>query len=143
MPFLATYLLSCMIYMLRRKPCKRPLPRMQDSRCCTSSGMTSVTPCCSIRISKIHPFLPSKSSKSTGTGSDMPSTPNAEWTDLEKNQFLRHGGRLPQPPYWMAYPTPETPLTPKPTSAWTITSTDSSKLMGLKNPQSSGKTPPP
>ena len=89
---LAPDLLSCMISTLHRNPCKRELHKMLIRRSSTRSGATSTPPSRSILLSRIHPFLASRSSKSTGTASDMPSTPCAEWTNLESIRFLRHGG---------------------------------------------------
>ena len=106
-------LLSCVISTLRRKPCKPALLKMRDSRGCTGSGPASVPPCWSILLSMIHPSLASSFSKSTATESGTPSTPSAGWTNLGKNLFLRHGGRLQQPTSWMVFPTPENWLTPK------------------------------
>ena len=95
-------LLSCVISTLHRKPRKRAVPTMRYSRGCTSSGytssgLTSVPPCRLILISRIHPSLASKSSKSTSTGSVTPINPIAKWTNLGNNWFLRHGGRLQRP----------------------------------------------
>ena len=95
-------LLSCMIFTLRRKPCKQAILRMRDSRGYIGSGLNSVPPYWSILLSKIHPPFTSNSSKSTATGSITPGTLSAGWTDLGNNQFLRHGGRLQQPTSWMA-----------------------------------------
>ena len=49
-------LFSCVMYKLRRKPCKRALLRMQDSRGCTSSGRAYAPPCQSILIFKIQVY---------------------------------------------------------------------------------------
>ena len=87
-------LIYCVIYMLRRKPCEWELFRMRDSRGCTSSGLTSVPPCKSILLSNIYACLTLNSSKSPGTGSDMPSTTSAEWNDLGRRRFFGHGGLL-------------------------------------------------
>ena len=61
-------LLSCVISTLRRRLCKRELHKILASRDSTSSGATSAPPSISILISKIHPYLALRSSKSTGTG---------------------------------------------------------------------------
>ena len=87
-------LLSCVISTLRKKPCERELHKILASRGSTSSGETSAPPSRSILLSKIHPSLASRSSQFMGTGSDTPSTPSAEWTDLGRSRFLRHGGKL-------------------------------------------------
>ena len=71
-------LLSCVIYTLRRKMCGQELNNILSIRSSTSSGATSVSPSRSILLSKIHLSLASRSSKSTGTASDMPSTPSTE-----------------------------------------------------------------
>ena len=98
-------LLSCVIPTLRRKPCDPALLKMRNSRGCTDSGPSSVPPCRSILLSKIHPSLTSSSSKSMATESGTPSTPSAGWTDLGKNRFLRHGGHCNgPPPGWSARP---------------------------------------
>ena len=99
-------LLSCVISTLRRKPCERELHKILASRGSTSSGAISAPPSRSILLSKIHPSLASRSSKFMGTGSDTPSTPSAEWTDLGMSRFLRHGGRLQRPTSWTTSPTP-------------------------------------
>ena len=87
-------LIYCMILTLRRKLCKPSLLRMRDKRCCTGSSPTSVSPCQSILLSKIHPFLASKSSNSMTTVSGTPSNPSARGTNLGNNRFHRHGGQL-------------------------------------------------
>ena len=81
----------CIISMLHRNLCERALLRMRDSRVCTRSGLTSLPPCWSILITKIPPFLASKSSKSMGTGSNTPSIPISEWTNLGNSPYLSHG----------------------------------------------------
>ena len=96
-------LLSFLISKLRRKPYKWAILRIRLSRDCTRNGLTFVPPFRSILISKIHPYLTSNSSKSTGTVSDTPITPSTEWTDLGRNRFLRHGRRLQRPTSWTAY----------------------------------------
>ena len=85
-------LLSCEISTLHKNMYDQALLRMCDSGGFTSSGLTSVPPCWSILISKIHPYPTLSSCKSTGTRSNTPSTPSAEWADFGKNRFLRHGG---------------------------------------------------
>ena len=92
---------------LRRKLCDPELPKMRDSRGYTCSGPTSVPPCRSILLSKIHPFLASISSKSTAIAFGTPSTPRTGWTNLGKNRFFRNGGKLQHPTSWMVCPTPE------------------------------------
>ena len=87
-------LLSCVISTLLRKLCKQAILSMQDSRGCIGIGLTYVPPCQPILLSKIHISLASNSSKSTDAGSVTPSTPIVRWTNLGKNLFLRHGGRL-------------------------------------------------
>ena len=95
-------MLSCVISTLRRKPCKRELHKMIDSRISTTSRSTSAPPCKSTLISKIHPSLALRSYKSTDTASDTPSTPIAKWTDLGRSRFFRYGGQLQQPTPWLA-----------------------------------------
>ena len=90
--FLPPDLLSCVIFILCKKPCERALLKKFDRRSSTSSGMTSAPPCQSKLLSKIHPSLASISSKYMGTESVTPSTPNAKWSDLGRSRFLRHGG---------------------------------------------------
>ena len=85
-------LFSCGISTLRRNPYECVLLIMRDSRGCISNGQTYVPPCWSFLLSKIIPSLASKSSKSTGTGFNIPITPSAAWTDLGRSQFLRHWG---------------------------------------------------
>ena len=136
-------LLSCVISTLRRNPCNRALLKMRDSRGCTGSGLTSVPTCQLILSFNIHTAFASKSSKSMCSKSDIPSTPSAEWTDLENNRFLRHGGRLQRPTSWMAYPTRESPSTPNLTPAWTYNSPANSKLIGSRILHSSGEKPLP
>ena len=132
-----------MISTLRRKPCKKALHRMGDSRSYIVSGLTCVSPCWSILISNIHPSLALNSSKSMVTGSVTSGIPNAIWTDLGNNRFLRHGGQLQRPTSWMAFPIPEPPRTHKLTPVSTRDSPGSSKYMGLRIPQSSGENIPP
>ena len=87
-------LLSCVISTLCRKLCELELIKMRNIRVCTGSGSTSVPPCRSALLSKIHPFLESRSYKYTYTGSVMPTTPSNAWTYLGKSWFLRRGRRL-------------------------------------------------
>ena len=65
-------LLSCVISTLSRKPYKQELHQMLASRSSTNSGETSAPPSQSIMLSRIHPSLVSRPSKSTGTVYDMP-----------------------------------------------------------------------
>ena len=131
-----------MISTLRRKPCQPALLKMRDSRGCTSSGTNSVPPCQSILLSKIHPSLALRSSKSTTTAFSTPSTPSAGWINLRNNQFLRHGGQLQLPTSWMVCPTPENQLTLKHTPGLTSASRGNSRPMGSKTPLSDKKSPP-
>ena len=130
---LPPYLLSCVISTLRRKPWEQELHKMLSGRGSTSSGATSAAPSRSILLSKIHMSLASRVSKSTGTVSDMPSTPSAEWTNLIRRRSLRHGGRLRRPTSWLASQTPGSPSTPRPTAGWTCDSPGSLKPMGSRN----------
>ena len=82
-------LLSCVISTLCRKPCQPALLKMRDSRGCTISGTNSVPPCQSVLLSKIHPYLASRSSKSKTTAFITTSTPSAGCINLGNNQFLR------------------------------------------------------
>ena len=136
-------LLSWVISTLRRNPYEPALLKMRDSRGCTGSGPTSVPPCRSILLSKIHPSLALSSSKSTATEFGTPSTPSAGWTDLGKNRFLRHGGRLQRPTSWMVFPTPENRPTPKRTLGSTSASHGNSRPTASKIPQSDEKGNPP
>ena len=136
-------LLSCVISTLRRKPCQPALLKIQDSRGCTSSGTTSVPPCQSILLSKIHPSLALRSSKSTTTAFSTPSTPSAGWINLRNNQFLRHGGQLQRPTSWMVCPTPENQLTLNHTTGLTSASRGNSRPTGSSIPLSEKKRPPP
>ena len=115
---------------------------MLIGRSSTSSGANSDPPSRSILLSKIFPHLASRSSKSTGTASDMPSTPSTEWTDLGRSQVLRHGGKLRRPPSLMASQTPGIPPTPRPTSDWTCDSPGSLKPTGSRTLRSNGKKKP-
>ena len=94
---LTLQLLSCVISTLRRKLCEQGLHSIRTNRDSTGSGPISAPPYRSALLSKIHPSLKLKSCRYMDTGSDMPSTPSAEWTDLGKSRFLRHGGKLRQP----------------------------------------------
>ena len=96
-------MLSFVISTLRRNPCEQELHNIIAIRGSTSSGATSAPPSRSILLSKIHLSLASRSCKSTGTVSDTPSTPRAEWTHLGRSRFLRHGGRLQQPTSWLSF----------------------------------------
>ena len=91
-------LFSCMIYTLRRKPCKQGLHMMRTNRDSTGSAPISTPTCRSDLLSKIHPSLELKSCRYMDTGSDMPSNTSAEWTNLGKSWFLRHGGNCGNPP---------------------------------------------
>ena len=71
-------MLYCVISTLHRKPCEPELLKMIDSRGCTGSGPTSVLPCRSILLSKIHSSLASSSSKSTATAFSTPRTPSSD-----------------------------------------------------------------
>ena len=98
-------LLSCVISTLHRKPYEPALLKIRDSRGCTGSGPTSVPPCCSILLSKIHASLTSSSSKATATMFGARSTPSDGWTELGNNWFIRHGGDCNgPPPGWSARP---------------------------------------
>ena len=132
-----------MISTLRRRPCKQELHKILSSRDSTSSVATSAPPSRSFLLSKIHSFLASRSSKSTGTGSGTPSTLSPEWTDLGRSQFLRHGGRLRRLICWLASETPRSPPTPRPTTFWTCGYPGSLKSTGLRAQWSDGKNPPP
>ena len=125
-------LLSCVISTLCMNPCERGLHKILARRGSTSSGETSAPPSRSILISKIHPSLASRSFKSTGTVSDTPSTPSAEWTNLGRSWYLRHGGRLRRPTSWLASQRPESQQTPSPTADWTCISPGSLKPTGSR-----------
>ena len=96
--FLPPDLLSCVIFILCKKPCERALLKKFDRRSSTSSGMTSAPPCQSKLLSKIHPSLASISSKYMGTESVTPSTPNAKWSDLGGVVFSGMGIDWGNPP---------------------------------------------
>ena len=115
---------------------------MLISRISTRSGVTSAPPSQSILISKIHPSLASRSSKSMGTAYNIPSTPILEWTDLGRSRFLRHCRQFHKPTSWMDYQTPRSPPTPSPTSDCTCDSPDSLKPTGLRTLWSKGKNSP-
>ena len=87
-------LLSCMIFTMRRKPCKKVLHRMRANRDSTGCGTISAPHCRSALLLKIHLSLKLKSCRYMDTGSDTPSTPSVEWTNLGNSRFLRHGGKL-------------------------------------------------
>ena len=120
-------LLSCVISTLRTNIFEKGLHRMSANRDSTGSGPISAAPCQSAILSKIHLSLELKSCRYMDTGSNVSSTPSAEWTNLLNSQFLRHGGQLRRPTYWMASPTQESLPTPRPTPDWTDVSPRSSK----------------
>ena len=136
-------LISCMISTMRRYPCEPALLKMRDNKVCTGSGPTAVPPCWSILLSKIHQPLASRSSNSTTNPFGMPSNPSARWTDLGKNWFLRHGGRLQHPTPWMVFPTPENQPTLKCTPGSTSASPGRSRPTGSRIPPPDKKRLPP
>ena len=90
-------LISYVISTMHRKPCKPELLKMRYRKGCTGIGPTSVPTCWSTLLSKIHPSLASRSSKSTATKFGTPITPSVRWTNLGNNWFIRHGRRLQRP----------------------------------------------
>ena len=94
-------ILSCVISTLCRKPCKRVLLKIRDSRVSTGSGVTSDPPCWSILLSKISLSLESRYFRCTDTESSTFTTPSNNCTDLGKSLFLRHGDQFRQPISWM------------------------------------------
>ena len=127
--------------MLLRKPCEQGLHKMRANRDSTGSGPISAPPCRSALFPKIHPSLDLKSCRYMDTGSGMPSTPSAEWTNLGKSQFLRHGGQLQRTTSWMASSTQESLPMPRPTPDWTDVSPGSSKPTAWKTLRSNKKRP--
>ena len=78
-PPLKKKLLSCVIFKLPMKLCKREIHKMLGSRGCADSGETSAPPCRLALLSKINPSLELISCRYTDTGFDMPTTPNGAW----------------------------------------------------------------
>ena len=136
-------LLSWVVSMLHMKPCEPALHRMRDSRGCTGSGPTSVPPCWSILLSKVHPSLVSSSSKSTSIAFGTPGTPSAGWTNMGNNWFLRHGSHLQRPTSWRVCPTPENHPTHNHRPFSISASHGNSRPMGSRIPPSYEKRPSP
>ena len=139
---LPSQLISCIISMMLRKPCNQGLHRTRADRDSTGSGPISAPPCRLDLLSKIHPSLKWKYCRYMETGSNTPSTPSANWTDLGKSRFLRHGGKLWQPTSWMASPTQEILPTPRPTPEWKDVSPGSSKPTAWRTLLPNKKRPP-
>ena len=140
---LPSQLLSCIISTLRRNLCEREILKMPNIRGCTGSAPTSAPPCRSAPLSKIHSSLESRSYRYTDTGSDMPTTPIDDCTNLGKSRFLMRVGQLLQPISWMAFLTLKILQVLNPTPDWTDTSPVSLKPAVSRTLTSNEKRPPP
>ena len=133
--------ISCVISTLHRKPCEKELHMMRANRDCIGIGPASDPPCQSTLLSNIHPSIKLKSYRYMDTGSDMPTTQSNAWKDLGNSRFLRYGGRLQRPTYWLAYLTQESLLKPRPAPDWTYILPGSLKPTALRTLQSNEKRP--
>ena len=136
-------LIPNVISTVHRKLRNQALLRMQYSRGCTSIGLTSVSHYWSILLSKIHPSLALKFSKSMGTGSDTPITPSNRWNKLGNNRFSGMESDCSNPPPGWPIQPQKSPRTPS--SRWTgqAPCPPTQNLWNQISPSQVGKIHPP
>ena len=101
------------------------------------------SPCRSILLSNINPFLESRSYNYKDTEFGMQTNPSDSWANLGNIRFLRHGSWLQWQTSWMEYLAQEIFHNSKPTPYWIAVSPTILKPTASNNPLLSKIPPPP